>query len=218
MKKKVKHAGPTEKKIRLRVSPPARISTGVRELDEVLGGGLPLGSVTLLRTEVPAMGATTLAVRVARGVSTNGYKVSIASADDRVCGRESYRLADHFAWKNFRENSVRIFGRDVREAREFLAVHGVLIVDSVDRATLLGVDAKVGSKKYVSAVMEYLSYEAHRYSLAVLALTRRVFTSDHDATTVVYLEDCSRPVRILRCGKNRFAEAGAQRLWSPVDE
>lgn len=59
-----------------------RLSTGMPELDRVLGGGLVRGSVVLLAGE-PGVGKSTLLLQVAAGVERMGHRVLL------VCGEES---------------------------------------------------------------------------------------------------------------------------------
>ncbi len=59
----------------------ALFSTGVPELDRVLGGGLVAGSVTLLGGE-PGIGKSTLTVQLALEAASEGRKVLIVSAEE----------------------------------------------------------------------------------------------------------------------------------------
>jgi DNA repair protein RadA/Sms len=59
-----------------------RVSTGMKELDRVLGGGLVRGSVVLLAGE-PGVGKSTLLLQAAAGVERGGHRVLL------VCGEES---------------------------------------------------------------------------------------------------------------------------------
>jgi DNA repair protein RadA/Sms len=59
-----------------------RLSTGMQELDRVLGGGLVRGSVVLLAGE-PGVGKSTLLLQTAAGVERGGHRVLL------VCGEES---------------------------------------------------------------------------------------------------------------------------------
>ena len=57
------------------------VSTGVTELDRVLGGGLVAGSATLLGGE-PGIGKSTLALQVAAEVARGGRRVLYVSAEE----------------------------------------------------------------------------------------------------------------------------------------
>src|SRR5262245_47047123 len=56
-------------------------STGLAELDRVLGGGLVAGSVTLLGGE-PGIGKSTLALQLARSVAMRGNRVLYVSGEE----------------------------------------------------------------------------------------------------------------------------------------
>ncbi len=59
----------------------SRISTGIPELDRVLGGGMVKGSVTLIGGQ-PGIGKSTLLLQVSKGVSENCGKVLYVSGEE----------------------------------------------------------------------------------------------------------------------------------------
>lgn len=58
-----------------------RITTGIEELDRVLGGGMVLGSVTLIGGQ-PGIGKSTLLLQVSKGVAENHGKVLYISGEE----------------------------------------------------------------------------------------------------------------------------------------
>ena len=61
----------------------ARLSTGIGELDRILGGGLVPGSVTLIGGS-PGVGKSTLLMQAALGVSMAGRRVLYVSGEESV--------------------------------------------------------------------------------------------------------------------------------------
>ena len=60
-----------------------RISTGIRELDRVLGGGIVPGSLTLVGGD-PGIGKSTLLLQVCRMLSKDGRKVLYISGEESL--------------------------------------------------------------------------------------------------------------------------------------
>ena len=60
-----------------------RISTGIGELDRVLGGGIVQGSLTLVGGD-PGIGKSTLLLQVCRNLSARGHKVLYISGEESL--------------------------------------------------------------------------------------------------------------------------------------
>ncbi|MCL6608230.1 MAG: AAA family ATPase, partial [Geminicoccaceae bacterium] len=64
-------------------SPPPRLSTGIEELDRVLGGGLVPGSAILLGGD-PGIGKSTLTLQAAAALARAGERVVYLSGEESV--------------------------------------------------------------------------------------------------------------------------------------
>nr|MBC8200871.1 DNA repair protein RadA [Planctomycetota bacterium] len=82
----------------LEIDAPAigRMSTGINELDRVLGGGLVLGSVVLIAGD-PGIGKSTLMMQAAIGAARGGGRVLYATSEESAyqCKLRAERLLAH---------------------------------------------------------------------------------------------------------------------------
>ena len=67
----------------LKDAPAKRISTGIAELDRVVGDGLVEGSVVLVGGE-PGIGKSTLSLQLAQGVESSGHRILYVSAEESL--------------------------------------------------------------------------------------------------------------------------------------
>ncbi len=190
-----------------------RVSTGVPELDRVLGGGLVEGSLVLLGGE-PGIGKSTLLLQVAQAVAVSGVDVLY------VCGEESPNQiglrarrvgADAERVSLLPELDVIAVERVVRSMRP-----GVVIMDSIQTAydpELAGAPGSVGQVRACTARLMRIAKELGITTLLVGHVTKdgsiagpRVL--EHMVDAVLYFEgDRDHAFRIVRAVKNRFGSA-----------
>lgn len=191
----------------------ARTSTGVPELDRVLGGGLVTGSLVLLGGE-PGIGKSTLLLQVAQAVAEGGAPVLY------VCGEES---PDQIGLRARRvgagsgdvsllpELDVAAVELVVRATRP-----GVLIVDSIQTAydpELAGAAGSVGQVRACTARLMRVAKELGVTTLIVGHVTKEGAIAgprvlEHMVDAVLYFEgDRDHAFRIVRAVKNRFGSA-----------
>jgi len=132
-----------------------RISTGMDNVDHVLGGGVVLGGILLLGG-FPGIGKSTLARQMAAGMcrANSGMKVLVASGEepvDQIAEALKRTRAVHKNVKLFSERSINT----ICDVAERLGV-SVLIVDSVSTVTVDDVNKKPGSVTQVKAVGQHL--------------------------------------------------------------
>ncbi|KKW41474.1 MAG: repair protein radA protein [Candidatus Magasanikbacteria bacterium GW2011_GWA2_56_11] len=182
-----------------------RITTGIHELDRVLGGGIVPGSLILLGGE-PGIGKSTLAIQLAAAVPGTIYVSAEESAEqiklraDRVVPAANLRLAN--------EADAGRIAAALREHRPKLAV-----VDSIQTIADDAVAGEAGSVNQVRACAVRLLEIAKETGVAV-ALIGHVTkegtvagpkTLEHLVDTVLYLEgERHNSYRVLRAVKNRF--------------
>lgn len=187
-----------------------RHSTGLGEVDRVLGGGLVPGSLVLLGGD-PGIGKSTLLLQVAGGVSRAGEKVLYVS------GEESARQVRLRAGRLnvlepllylINETDIGVVERVIDEMRPRL-----VIVDSIQTMCQCEMPSPPGSVAQVRECTARLMQLAKRNEISlflvghvtkegVLAGPRVV---EHMVDAVLYLEgDRHRSFRILRGVKNRF--------------
>jgi len=190
-----------------------RLSTGIDELDRVLGGGLVAGSLVLLGGE-PGIGKSTLLLQAADALGSGGTDVLY------VCGEESPQQIGLRA-KRLGVTSERVsllpeldigaVEATVRERKP-----GILIVDSIQTALDSDLAGAAGSVGQVRACTARLMRVAK--DLGVTTLIAGHVTKDgsiagprvleHMVDAVLYFEgDRDHAFRIVRAVKNRFGSA-----------
>ena len=194
-----------------------RLSLGIAELDRVLGGGLVPGSLVLLGGE-PGIGKSTLLLQAAAGLARGpggGASVLYATGEESP-GQVRLRAARLGLLSGPSAEGVQVLaehdiGRIVEAARS--GRHGLLVVDSVQTATVAELDGAAGSVGQVRESTLRLMELAKGEGIAVI-LAGHVTkdgsvagpkTLEHLVDAVVSLEgERYAPLRLLRATKNRF--------------
>lgn len=193
--------------------PPPRASSGIDELDRVLGGGLVPASAILVGGD-PGIGKSTLLLQAAASFARTGLKclyVSGEEASAQVRMRaQRLGLADA-AVQLGAETNLRDILTTLDAERPALAV-----IDSIQTMWLDSVEAAPGSVSQVRATAHELVTFAKRRGVAVILVGHvtkegqiagpRVV--EHMVDTVLYFEgERGHQFRILRAVKNRFGPA-----------
>ncbi|MCR4312275.1 MAG: DNA repair protein RadA [Candidatus Uhrbacteria bacterium] len=196
-------------------------SSGISELDRVLGGGIVPGSVTLLAGE-PGVGKSTLVAQIAaqqpsaarsgqpRGVAPTilSYYASGEESEGQVLMRFK-RLGLDPGSIAF-SNAVEV-GGILAAARELKP--SIVIVDSIQTMLLEDADALPGTPTAVRAATAEIISFAKSTGIAVLIIGQVTKdgnvagpkTLEHLVDTVLTLEgDPDSSYRLLRAAKNRF--------------
>ena len=194
-----------------------RLSLGIAELDRVLGGGLVPGSLVLLGGE-PGIGKSTLLLQAAAGLARGpggGASVLYATGEESP-GQVRLRAARLGLLSGPSAEGVQVLaehdiGRIVEAARS--GRHGLLVVDSVQTATVAELDGAAGSVGQVRESTLRLMELAKGDGIAVI-LAGHVTkdgsiagpkTLEHLVDAVISLEgERYAPLRLLRATKNRF--------------
>ncbi|MEY8014034.1 DNA repair protein RadA [Mycobacterium servetii] len=188
-------------------------STGVDELDRVLGGGVVPGSVTLLAGD-PGAGKSTLLLEVAHRCAQSGRRALYVSgeesagqirlrADRTGCGGDQLYLAAE---------------SDVHAVLEHIATvkPALVVVDSVQTMSTTEADGVAGGVTQVRAVTAALTAAAKAGGFALILVGH--VTKDgaiagprsleHLVDVVLHFEgDRNGPLRMVRGVKNRFGAA-----------
>ena len=196
-----------------------RMSTGIRELDRTLGGGMVPGSAIVLGGE-PGVGKSTLILQAAAGVAGVGGPALI------VCAEESGpQIAVRAARLGGDYSSVELTSTaDVDEVVALAAVRrpAAVMVDSIQSLATADIDSPAGSVGQVRECGARLVAFAKRSGIPVLMIGHvtkegtlggpRVL--EHMVDVVLHFEgDPHRGVRFLRGVKNRFGPTPALGLF-----
>ncbi|WP_045879438.1 DNA repair protein RadA [Pseudofrankia sp. DC12] len=191
-------------------SPAARRSTGVDELDRVLGGGVVAGAVILLAGE-PGVGKSTLLLEVAARGAQAGHRALVVTGEESVAqvrlraGRTGTLHAD--LWLAAETDLGALLGH-VEEVQPTL-----LVVDSVQTISSAGVDGVAGGVTQVREVAAALIRAAKALGLATILVGH--VTKDgsvagprlleHLVDVVLHFEgDQQTALRMIRSVKNRY--------------
>lgn len=188
----------------------ARISTGMEELDRVLGGGIVDGSLVLAAGD-PGIGKSTLLLQMARNLAEQGQKVLYVSGEESLAQIKlrALRIGE------CSDSLLFMAETDMDEIREqALAIRPkVMIVDSVQTMLLPEVDSAPGNITQVREITSFLMRFAKTENIAVFLVghvTKEGSVAgpkmlEHMVDTVLYFEgDSTTTYRILRAVKNRF--------------
>lgn len=189
---------------------PARLKTGIAELDSVLGGGIVEGSAILI-SGPPGIGKSTLLIQAAASIARQGHVTAYISgeeAEDQVRLRaQRLDLADAPVQLGH-ETSVRDILTTMAERRA-----KVLIVDSIQTMISDSTDGGPGGPGQIKASGSALIQYAKSNGCAVIIVGH--VNKDNELAGPKHLEhmvdavlsfdgDRSHQFRLLRAVKNRF--------------
>ena len=190
-----------------------RVSTGIEELDRVLGGGLVHGSLVLLGGE-PGIGKSTLLLQAADTLGQSGTEVLYVCGEEspQQIGLRAKRLgAASEMVQLLPELDITAVEDAVRERKP-----GVLVIDSIQTAydsELAGAPGSVGQVRACTARLMRVAKDLGVTTLIVGHVTKdgaiagpRVL--EHMVDAVLYFEgDRDHAFRIVRAVKNRFGSS-----------
>lgn len=200
-----------------------RIATGLDELDRVLGGGLVLGSVTLLGGD-PGIGKSTMLLQA-------GDALSAATSTLYVTGEESLRQVSLRAKRlGITADQLQLLAETsletiIDQARALDA--RVLIVDSIQTMHVADVESSPGSATQVREAAAALVRFAKSTGVSVLIIghvTKEGVIAgprilEHMVDTVLYFEsDAGSRFRLVRAVKNRFGAANEVGVFAMTEQ
>jgi DNA repair protein RadA/Sms len=197
----------------VRSSHEARRSTGVTELDRVLGGGLVEGSLILVGGD-PGIGKSTLLLQAFGALAAAGDAVLYVTGEESLhqVKLRAERLGVH-------ADSLYLLAETQIEAIEKAAKAlkpTAVVIDSIQTMGLGEMDSAVGSVSQIRAVTARLMALAKGDGVTTFVVghvTKEGTIAgpkvmEHMVDTVLYFEgDRTGPYRILRAHKNRFGSA-----------
>ena len=188
----------------------ARMSTGMGELDRVLGGGIVQGSLVLVGGD-PGIGKSTLLLQVCRNLSDAGKKVLYISGEESL---QQIRLrAERMG--SFTEHLLILCETDLQAIRETITrlQPQDFVIDSIQTMYNESVSSAPGSVSQVRESTGVLMQIAKTQNITVFIVghvTKEGVVAgprvlEHMVDTVLYFEgDRYASYRVLRGVKNRF--------------
>ena len=198
-------------------------STGLTELDRVLGGGFVPGSVTLIGGE-PGVGKSTLLLQVLRSVAATGAPVVLVSAEESAAQVRvrAERLGP------VPPTLLLLEVTDVRAVAGIVAElpPALVVVDSIQAVSDPDTAGLPGGVPQVRACAEYLVRLAKTHEVAFVLVGHvtkdgalagpRVL--EHLVDTVITVEgDRHHQLRMVRATKHRFGPTGELGLFAMGD-
>ncbi|MGN0331175.1 MAG: DNA repair protein RadA [Kineothrix sp.] len=187
-----------------------RISTGLEELDRVLGGGIVPGSLTLVGGD-PGIGKSTLLLQVCQRLANGGYQVLYISGEESL--RQIKIRANRVG--EFSDNLLLLCETNLEVVEEVIRhmEPAVVIIDSIQTMYSEQVSAAPGSVSQVRESTNLFLQLAKGLNVSIFIVGHvtkegtvagpRVL--EHMVDTVLYFEgDRHASYRILRGVKNRF--------------
>ena len=187
-----------------------RVSTNMKELDRVLGGGIVRGSLVLVGGD-PGIGKSTLLLQVCRNLSAQGLSVLYVSGEEslqqiKIRAERIGTFTDHLLL--LCETNLELI-REVIERQK----PQIVVIDSVQTMYNDSVGSAPGSVSQVREATSVLMQIAKGMDISIFIVghvTKEGVVAgprvlEHMVDTVLYFEgDRHESYRILRGVKNRF--------------
>jgi DNA repair protein RadA/Sms len=199
-------------------------STGVGELDRVLGGGFIAGSTTLLFGE-PGVGKSTLALMSLRELAASSTTVLLIAAEESVAqvAQRARRLGDvPIGLDVAASTNVAVAEQLLRERRPTLCV-----IDSISAMSDDALGSVAGSVPQIRHVAERLCSVAKETGVALLIVGHVTKDGElagpraleHLVDTVIRIDgDRNGSLRLIRALKHRFGATGEVGLLEMVPD
>ena len=187
-----------------------RTTTGIKELDRVLGGGIVEGSLVLVGGD-PGIGKSTLLLQMCHNLSESGKNVLYISGEESLAQiKIRAQRVGGFNDKLFLlcETNLEIIENVLKET-----MPQIVIIDSIQtmyREELASAPGSVGQVRETTAVLMQLAKGLNISIFIVGHVTKEGVVAgprvlEHMVDTVLYFEgDRNAAYRVLRSVKNRF--------------
>lgn len=212
-----------------KAQPPARIDTGMTELNRVLGGGLVPGSAVLVGGD-PGIGKSTLMLQMTCALARCQHPVLYVSGEEAI---DQIRLRAQRLELNRSPEALdeldlaaSINVTDITATLEERRTHKVVVIDSIQTMWLEDVTSAPGSVSQVRHCAFELIRQAKTlgYSLILIGhVTKEGALAgprvlEHMVDAVLYFEgDRGHQFRILRAAKNRFGATDEIGVFAMTD-
>ncbi|MBU0467822.1 MAG: DNA repair protein RadA [Candidatus Omnitrophica bacterium] len=188
-----------------------RLLTDIAEFDSVIGGGIVLGSVTLIGGD-PGIGKSTLSLQIGCSLGKKGIKVLYVSGEESV--KQTMMRANRLSNKD--NDSLYIVNQvDLKTIIKHIEDLGpdVVVVDSIQVVSHSELTSTPGSVSQVRECAAILTHIAKTKGISLFIIghvTKEGLLAgprvlEHIVDTVLYFEgERYSTYRVLRATKNRF--------------
>jgi DNA repair protein RadA/Sms len=193
----------------VKVDSSIRISTGIPEFNQLLGGGIVSGSVLLLVGD-PGIGKSTLSLITAGNIARDGIVLYVSGEES---AEQTKIRADRLG--NFPDDLYVISETNLELIQQHIvAIHPrLIIIDSIQSVFLSSVRSTPGSPSQIKESTLFLTKIAKQSNIPVILVGQVTKESllagprvlEHLVDTVIYLEgDRNHSLRVARVVKNRY--------------
>lgn len=201
-----------------------RFATGIKEFDQVLGGGIVKGSVILIGGE-PGIGKSTIMLQIASILSDFGKKVVYISGEESTA-----QIKIRAQRLGIEESDTDIISTNSFESvDQFLRnnYYDYAIVDSIQTFYASDISSAAGTVSQIKNITHTLVEIAKSTGTTVFIIGQVTKEGsiagpkvlEHLVDTVLYFEgDYSRGIRILRSVKNRFGPTNEVGFFEMLDK
>lgn len=199
-----------------------RLVTGITEFDNLLGGGIVCGSLTLMGG-APGIGKSTLLLQVVKALGDKGIKALYVSGEESLNQIKQRAVRIGKFNDNIRfisdTNMDAVIKTLIKERPSFV------VIDSIQTMAMNLEDKIPGSITQVRACTLSLFRICKEYNISAFIvghITKEGTVAgpkllEHIVDTVLYFEDdIQSNLRILRCRKNRFGASDVLAVFEMV--
>ena len=185
-----------------------RVSSGIEELDRVLGGGVMKPSSVLVGGE-PGIGKSTIMMQMLSSLSSSGdvLYVSGEESPSQVRLRADRLGLDSSAISIFCDTRLEVLSEAISRMKP-----GYIVIDSLQTLYSGSIASMAGSPNQIKVCCMELSLLAKKLGSAVFFIAHVTKEGsiagpkivEHIVDTVLYFESAETGMRLLRASKNRF--------------
>lgn len=200
-----------------------RITTGIQEADQVLGGGLVQGSVLLLAGE-PGIGKSTLLLQAAAGVAKDKKQVLYISGEESL--QQTKLRADRLKVDEAAISLLTVTDIDAIVATILSAKPDFVIIDSIQTMMTEELNSSAGTVSQITAATHKLQRAAKAGNTAILIVGHVTKEGniagpkilEHLVDVVLYLEgEKFGGFKLLRGVKNRFGSTNEVGIFEMIN-
>lgn len=200
-----------------------RFSTGLEELNRVLGGGVVSGSLVLVGGD-PGIGKSTILLQMCRNLSEAGHQILYVSGEESMS--QIKMRAERIG--SFTKDMLLLCVNNLEDVEEYVRKDKpkVIIIDSIQTIIVDDISSAPGSVSQVKEVTARLMQMAKQMNIAIFIVghvTKEGTVAgprnlEHMVDTVLYFEgDRNAGFRILRAVKNRFGSTNEIGVFEMVE-